>query len=223
MSEFEIVDGKLIKVNPVGDNVVVPVGVKIIAGSAFEYNLRLKTITLQEGVEEIDKFAFDNSLNRTTIYLPKTLKKIKANAFFRFMTTTKIEYAGTTEDFKQIKIEAVGGNRDFIRYMEAKLGIESRFKPAKKVENVASKEELMAKLGFTATTKKGQICEYADNLAKQFNIERIDKEKLGLDIWHNAIILPISPLYICPINKKPPFVFNIISHFFKIIVIILFL
>lgn len=175
MSDFEIENGVLIRCNVTGE-VTVPQGVKVIEANAFM--VKAKVIVFPEGVEEINMYAI-RTFYCVTIHLPKSLKLIKKNAFAFFHEKAKIIYAGTAEDFKKIKIETTG-NRAFIRRMEEQLGLETRF--VKKPTTAKEKKTTVTKI------TKQQICEYADNLAKQFNIERVEKENLGLDMWHNVII-----------------------------------
>lgn len=169
MSDFELNGDILVKWNSKKREAIVPSGVRVVGQGAF--NSYVKQFRLPEGVEIIEKDAFDG-LCGATIYLPKSIKEIKARAFEYFYSDTNVVYAGDAETFKQINI-ATSGNREFIKRMESQLGLESRFPP-----KAPPKPRI---------TKK-QIREYADNLAKQFNVERVDKENLGLDMWHNVIL-----------------------------------
>ena len=173
MNGFEIDKDKLVQCSLTGD-VAVPKGVKIIgSGSITE---RVKTVTFPEGVETIEGCAI-RRLYMVTVYLPKSLKKIESNAFSSIHETTKIVYNGTAEDFMKIKISTTG-NRDFIKLMEAQLGLESRFG--------AKKPTTKDTTSVSTKNKKEQLKEWISTLEKEYKIERIDvKERLKS--WNSVI------------------------------------
>lgn len=173
MSEFEIVNEKLIKCNARGE-IIVPRGVKVIGSLAF--NQYARKITLPEGVETIERYAF-SSLYLGVIRLPKSVKEIKASAFSAFHKTTQIIYAGTAEDFMQINISK-SGNSAFIKYMEVALGVQSSAPSVKTAKPKMSGEK----------SKKQLVAEYLENYAKENPVDLIDDSDKKLEPWNHVIV-----------------------------------
>lgn len=80
-SEFEIVNGELIKYIGKGGNVVIPSSVTKICENAFLNNENVTSITVSEGVNEIDTSAFKNTKALKTVKLPSSLRKIGYGIF----------------------------------------------------------------------------------------------------------------------------------------------
>ncbi|MFI3227897.1 MAG: leucine-rich repeat domain-containing protein [Clostridia bacterium] len=62
-------------------NVVIPDGVCVIAGSAFENCTKITSVTLPDGVRLIDDKAFAGCENLKTINIPNSVKKVSKDAF----------------------------------------------------------------------------------------------------------------------------------------------
>lgn len=73
-----------------------------IPGHAYSQNTSLKYAVIPEGIESIGVGAFANCLYLQMVTLPKTLNHIGYNAFFNCANLTKINYAGTKEEWSKI-------------------------------------------------------------------------------------------------------------------------
>ena len=88
-SDFVIDNGVLKKYSGPGGDVVVPEGVKSIAG-AFRYRSSLTSITLPESVTRIGDNAFRSCKNLTSITLPESVTRIGVYAFESCSSLTSI-------------------------------------------------------------------------------------------------------------------------------------
>lgn len=82
---FSIYKGVLLRYNSDGRNeVIIPDGVKVIAGGAFSAGLAnedIKSVKIPEGVTKIGEFAFSECRNLSDLCVPSTLKTIEYGAF----------------------------------------------------------------------------------------------------------------------------------------------
>lgn len=74
-----------------------------ISGHAYAKNVNLQAANIPEGVESVGASAFANCINLKVITIPVTVKEIGYNAFFNCKSLQKIVYAGTKEQWQQIK------------------------------------------------------------------------------------------------------------------------
>ena len=79
--EFVIQNNVLLKYIGASDQVIVPKGVKAIAGSAFAGHLGVSGITLPDSLVEIRPNAFDGCGDLTSIVLPERVAVIQSGAF----------------------------------------------------------------------------------------------------------------------------------------------
>ncbi len=77
------VDNKkvLVKYNGNESKVTIPEGIKVIGGSAFEGNKKIKKVILSGSVVEIGDYAFNDCTNLKTVKFSDNLKKIYKGAF----------------------------------------------------------------------------------------------------------------------------------------------
>lgn len=76
----------------------------------FFADSNIKTYTVTELITVIKEHAFDSCTKLQSIQLPKSLKKIKASAFRMCTHLSTINYNGTKEDWKKIKIDLAGNS-----------------------------------------------------------------------------------------------------------------
>ena len=76
----------------------------------FFADSNIKTYTVTELITVIKEYAFDNCTKLQSIQLPKSLKKIKNSAFLMCTHLSTINYNGTKEDWKKIKIDLMGNS-----------------------------------------------------------------------------------------------------------------
>ena len=76
---------------------------KFISGHAYAKNIYLKSANIPEGVDKIGASAFANCVNLKSATIPASVKEIAYNAFFNCKNLEKIVYAGTKEQWRQIK------------------------------------------------------------------------------------------------------------------------
>lgn len=81
----------------------IPAGTTEIADHAYAKNTSLYNIDIPEGVITIGGGAFANCHNLEKITLPKSLQEIGYNTFFDTPKLKTIDYAGTKEDWVNIK------------------------------------------------------------------------------------------------------------------------
>ena len=79
----------------------------------FFVGSNMKTYTVTELVTVIKEYAFAHCTKLQTIELPKSLKKIKNSTFFMCTHLSTINYNGTKEDWKKIKIDPRGNSALF--------------------------------------------------------------------------------------------------------------
>ena len=85
--------------------------IDVIDNYAFDGCDHLKSIVIPDGVHTIKLYAFANCKDLKTITLPASLMTIESSAFIDCISLDTVEFRGTPEQFKAIKI--LGGNNDF--------------------------------------------------------------------------------------------------------------
>ncbi len=73
-----------------------------IAAHAYEKNINIDKLTINNGIKTIGEGAFANCLRLNTINLPKSLERIEYNCFFNCASLSLINYAGTKEEWSKI-------------------------------------------------------------------------------------------------------------------------
>ena len=86
------------------ESITLPKTLKKIEESAFMYCTSLSTIKIPEGVEKISVRCFARCPQLTVVELPTTLQAILAEAFWGCKSLYDIMYAGTTAQWKQVKL-----------------------------------------------------------------------------------------------------------------------
>ena len=87
---------------PAAPVTVLPSDLKSIGGHAFSKNLDLKYADIPVGIKELGVGAFANCLNLEIVSIPKSVKRIKKNCFFNCVKLTRINYAGTKNEWRYI-------------------------------------------------------------------------------------------------------------------------
>lgn len=80
-----------------------PEGMRNIGGHAFAKNTNLEIANIANGVKELGVGAFSNCLRLKTVSLPVSLREIGSNCFFNCGKLKRINYAGTKQQWRQIK------------------------------------------------------------------------------------------------------------------------
>ena len=81
---------------------VLPADIKSVGGHAYSKNLDLKYADIPAGIKELGVGAFANCLNLEIVSIPKSVKRIKKNCFFNCVKLTRINYAGTKNEWRYI-------------------------------------------------------------------------------------------------------------------------
>ncbi len=81
LSDFEIENGVLRKYKGTGGDVVIPNNVKSIGNSAFQFSMRLISITIPNSVTSIGEKAFNYCMGLTSITIPSSITSIEGGAF----------------------------------------------------------------------------------------------------------------------------------------------
>lgn len=81
----------------------IPGQVEIVGTSAFSSMEHLDRITVEEGVKYISQYAFSYGFNLIEVELPKSIVELGARVFRDCPKLEKIIYAGTAEDWSNIK------------------------------------------------------------------------------------------------------------------------
>ena len=89
--EFEIENGKLIKYNGPGGDVVIPAGVTEIGDSAFSDCDGLTSITIPDSITRIGDSAFFGCIGLTSVTIPDSVTEIGDNPFDYCVGLTSIE------------------------------------------------------------------------------------------------------------------------------------
>ncbi len=84
-------------------SIELPKSVTEIGSAAFSYCVELTSITLPDGVTEIGSAAFSYCVELTSIEIPKSVTEIGSGAFSYCVELTEIHYAGTIDEWKEIK------------------------------------------------------------------------------------------------------------------------
>lgn len=97
-------------------SVTIPGNIKTMTYNAFSYCDKLKTVVIEEGVPYIynDAFIYCTSLEEVTI--PVSVKLVGTAAFGYCTALSKVNYAGTKDDWNSISIES--GNNSLIAAYE---------------------------------------------------------------------------------------------------------
>lgn len=111
--DLTILYGVVLKCDPnASGEIIIPNGVKEIAGSAFDMNMNITSIKIPEGVTRIGKFAFSECRNLTSVYVPASVTKIEYGAF---TFCDKVTFTGPGAEFAKLakaskKDETLGDN-----------------------------------------------------------------------------------------------------------------
>ncbi len=87
------------------ENVTIPSTLRRITGSAFTECNALETVVIPEGVSVIEFYVFESCPMLKHVFLPSTLTAIGTGAFGNCTSLNDICYAGTEEDWANIKID----------------------------------------------------------------------------------------------------------------------
>lgn len=77
----------------------------VVSKQSLGVNTQLKTVRLREGVKGLDK-TFEGYTNLTTVYLPASLTEIERDTFKDCTSLTTVYFAGSENQWKQVKIAA---------------------------------------------------------------------------------------------------------------------
>lgn len=80
--DFLISGGVLVAYRGVDNKVIIPEGVRVIAGEVFRNNNEITDVVFPEGLVTIGEGAFEGCINLTRIQLADTVENIKDRAFF---------------------------------------------------------------------------------------------------------------------------------------------
>lgn len=83
-----------------------PGTISSISGHAFSNNMSLEIANIPEGIKSLGVAAFSNCGNLKMVSIPKSCKKIHANCFFNCTNLKRINYAGTSVEWRHIKRES---------------------------------------------------------------------------------------------------------------------
>ena len=89
------------KINPLEYMNYIPTG--------FACTLDIKEFTIPSNIIEIGSYAFEDCANLASIEIPKNVTSIGNRAFFCCSKLKDVYYAGSEEDWKNIKIEQGNG------------------------------------------------------------------------------------------------------------------
>lgn len=106
-SDFVIEDGKLVKYNGPGGDVVIPEGVTNIGSGAFEFRTSLTSITIPAGVTRIEAGAFNSCTGLTKLTIPESLTDIREYAFDGCTNLSEIYFGGTEEQWNSITVGVI--------------------------------------------------------------------------------------------------------------------
>ena len=98
-SDFEIVNGVLVKYHGTGGDVVIPRGVTSIGDNAFRnyYHYTLTSVTIPDGVTSIGDSAFSDCGQLTSVALPSGLISIGDSAFYNCYSLVSITLPGSVK------------------------------------------------------------------------------------------------------------------------------
>lgn len=77
----------------------------VVSKQSLGVDTQLKTVRLREGVKGLDK-TFEGYTNLTTVYLPASLTEIERDTFRDCTSLTTVYFAGSENQWKQVKIAA---------------------------------------------------------------------------------------------------------------------
>ena len=80
-----------------------PPRVSHIGGHEFAANANLEIAMIPEGIKELGIGAFANCVNLKVVSIPRSVRIINPNAFWNCRSLKRINYAGTKEEFAQIR------------------------------------------------------------------------------------------------------------------------
>ena len=81
----------------------IPDNLKEIKDHQFEYNVHITRAIIPDGVTSIGSFAFTNCSSLKEVYIACSVNKIGGKAFFFCSNLSKVSYAGTKQEFENIK------------------------------------------------------------------------------------------------------------------------
>ncbi len=105
-------DSILIKYNGTATDVIIPDGIKAIAGSAFTENENIKTLTLPESLKLIGSKSFFSCHELENLYIPDSVEIIEEEAFWGLckLKVLSLPFVGRTRDVKNHTKEATFGH-----------------------------------------------------------------------------------------------------------------
>lgn len=83
LTELKIVDGALKQCKSKETDIILPKGIRSIAGNCFRENLNIRSVVIPEGVERIGDNAFEKAENLEYVYLPSTVRLLSRAAFYK--------------------------------------------------------------------------------------------------------------------------------------------
>lgn len=82
---------------------LLPQDITEIPDRAYDKNQDLIIANIPHGVTSLGLSAFANCLHLKVVSIPKTVKEIKANCFFNCTSLSRLNFAGTKEEWRHIK------------------------------------------------------------------------------------------------------------------------
>lgn len=153
-ASFAIKLGYLIDYNGVGEDIILPFGVKFIKSGFFRENKGIKTVVFPESLIEIEDDAFFGCENLGYISLPKSLMKIGKRAF----KCTGLEEVHLSASLKKVDEEAFMGCESLKKVTIEKgfsYALTKVFKGCRLLEDVKiSNEDFYPSLKASMMTKK---------------------------------------------------------------------
>lgn len=89
-------------------DVIIPDEVKVIAGEAFDYNTKIKSVTLNESIVSLGNKAFSRCSSLASINLPQSLEYIGSEAFYACSSLTEIVIPKNVKYIGQYPIASSG-------------------------------------------------------------------------------------------------------------------
>ena len=81
----------------------IPSNIESIGNHAFAENQKLKVANIPEGISKLGVGAFANCLNLRIVNIPKSVTNIGFNCFFHCKDLVTVNYAGTQEEWREVK------------------------------------------------------------------------------------------------------------------------
>lgn len=89
--------------NKIAEPKGLPATISHISGHAFSNNMSLEIANIPEGIKILGDGAFSNCGNLKMVSIPRSCKRINANCFFNCANLKRINYAGTSVEWRHIK------------------------------------------------------------------------------------------------------------------------